>query len=170
MRSLIFMSESSKTTQVRTPERTNTSTHKFTPRSLSSGILNRNKPRPNSHSLPRRGHPRRGAIGGRGCQFGWAWSLLKDRHVFYLQVLASRPPITGVLRGPGRKVPHGVLFECSWAPGSECPTECFLSAFWRFLSPKSAKKHSKSTSWGTPSQVPNNTQKALREALSGPGP
>ena len=63
-------------------------------------------------------------------------------------------------------MPHGVLFECFWAPGSECPKECF----WAFSSPKKAKKHSKSTLWGTPSQVPKNTQKALRGALSGPGP
>ena len=39
-------------------------------------------------------------------------------------VLRSRPPFTGVLRGPGQKVPHGVLFECFWAPASECPKEC----------------------------------------------
>ena len=78
-----------------------------------------------------------------------------------------------VFRGLGPKVPHGVLFECFWAPGSECPTECFLSAFWHFLSPKSAKehskkhslghsepgaqKHSKSTPWGTFGRRPLNT-------------
>ena len=45
------------------------------------------------------------------------------------EVLRSQPPFTGVLRGPGRKVPPGVLFECFWAPGSECPRERFLSAF-----------------------------------------
>ena len=37
------------------------------------------------------------------------------------------------------------------------------------FSPKSAKKHSKSTLWGALSQVPKNTQKALRGALSGRG-
>ena len=35
--------------------------------------------------------------------------------------------------------------------------------------PKNAKKHSKSTLWGTPRQVPKIAQKALRGALSGPG-
>ena len=41
----------------------------------------------------------------------------------------NMPLSTGVLRGPSRKVPHGVLFECFWAPASECPKECSLSAF-----------------------------------------
>ena len=44
--------------------------------------------------------------------------------------------------------------------------ECFLA----FFSPKKAKKHSKSTLWGTPRQAPKVAQKALRGALSGPGP
>ena len=44
--------------------------------------------------------------------------------------------------------------------------ECFLA----FFGPKNAKKHSKSTLWGTPRQVPKIAQKALRGALSGPGP
>ena len=62
--------------------------------------------------------------------------------------LRSRPPFTGVLRGPGLKVPHGVLFKQFWAPASECPKECFSSAFFGgFIA-----------------------QKALRGALSGPGP
>ena len=39
-----------------------------------------------------------------------------------------------------------------------------------FFGPKNAKKHSKSTLWGTPRQVPKIAQKALRGALSGPGP
>ena len=51
-------------------------------------------------------------------------------------------------------VPQRVLFEC----------------FLAFLGPKHAKKHSKSTLWGTPRQVPKIAQKALRGALSGPGP
>ena len=67
-------------------------------------------------------------------------------------------------------MPPGVLFGQFWAPASECPKECFLSAFWRFLGLKNAKKHSKSTLWGTPRQVPKIAQKALRGALSGPGP
>ena len=33
----------------------------------------------------------------------------------------TRPPFTGVLRGPGLKVLHGVLFEQFWASASECP-------------------------------------------------
>ena len=70
------------------------------------------------------------------------------------QELRSQPPFTGVLRGPGRKVPPGVLFECFWAPGSECSKECLLSVFWRFLGPK----------------TPKNTQKALFGALGGRGP
>ena len=96
-------------------------------------------------------------------------------HILFLERrqskdLRSRPPFTGVLRGPGLKVPHGVLFEQFWAPASECPRECFLSVFWRFFGPKNAKKHSKNTLWGTPRQVPKIAQKALRGALSGPGP
>ena len=59
-----------------------------------------------------------------------------------------------MLRGSGWKVPPGVLFECFGEPGSECPKECFLSAFWRFWGqkalfgalggrcPKTLKKHS----------------------------
>ena len=57
----------------------------------------------------------------------------------------------GVLRGPGWKVPHGVLFERFWAPASECPQECFSSALWPFSAPK----------------TPKNTQKALFGALRG---
>ena len=71
-------------------------------------------------------------------------------------------------QGPGRKVPPGVLFQCFWAPGSKCPfLSAFVSAFWRFWGLKNAKKHSKRGTW---SQVPQNTEKALRGALSGPGP
>ena len=77
--------------------------------------------------------------------------------------LRSLPPFTGVPTGPGLKVPHGVLVGQFRAPASECSKECFLSAFWRFLGPKSAqkalKKHSKSTLWSTPRQVPEIAQK-----------
>ena len=82
---------------------------------------------------------------------------------------------------PGRH-----LQECSGARAGKCPAECFSSAFEHlprsapksafrvlfvaFLGLKSAKKHSKNTLWGTPRQVPKNTQKAFRGALSGPGP
>ena len=44
---------------------------------------------------------------------------------FLPPTLRSRPPFTGVPGGPGRKVPHTVLFECFWAPGSECPRPPF---------------------------------------------
>ena len=50
-------------------------------------------------------------------------------------------------------VPHGVLFER------------FLAHF----EAQDCQKHSKSTLWGTPRQVPEIAQKALRGALSGPG-
>ena len=58
-------------------------------------------------------------------------------------------------QGPGQKVPRGVLVECFWAPGSECPKECFWSAAWRLWSPKSSQ---------------TTLEKALRGALCGPGP
>ena len=50
---------------------------------------------------------------------------------------------------------------CFWALASECPTESFLSVFWYLWgrAKKDAKKHSKRTLWGTPSQVPKSTQK-----------
>ena len=76
------------------------------------------------------------------------------REVHRIAKHRSRPPFTGVLRGLGLKVPHGVLFEQFWAPASECPKECFLSAFWRCLAPK----------------TPNSTQKALFAALQGSFP
>ena len=57
---------------------------------------------------------------------------VQNHRILDAQILRSRPPFTGVLRGPGWKVPPGVLFECFWAPASECPKECFLSACWRF--------------------------------------
>ena len=50
-----------------------------------------------------------------------------------------------------------VLFERFWAPGLECPRKCF---FGTFGAKKRQKKHSKSTLWGTPSQVPKNAQKS----------
>ena len=57
--------------------------------------------------------------------------------------------------GTWLRVSQRRLFECFWATGSEFPKECFLSVFWRVLS--------------TRSQAPKSSQKALREALSGPG-
>ena len=67
--------------------------------------------------------------------------------------MRSRPPFTGVLRGPGLKVPHGVLFEQFSAPASECPKECFWSVFLSL-----AQKGQKTL------------QKALFGALRGRGP
>ena len=94
-------------------------------------------------------------------------SLRKNGKLGFSRLLSrSRPPFTGVPRGPDLKVPHGVLFEQLWAPASECPKECFLSAFRHFLAPKNAENNSKSTLWGTPRQVPKVAQKALRRALS----
>ena len=66
-------------------------------------------PRP-SHQCPF-GHLRAGF----DFYFARAWTL-KFR---------SRPPFTSLPKGPGRKVPHGVLFECIWAPDSECPKSAF---------------------------------------------
>ena len=50
--------------------------------------------------------------------------------------------------------------------------ECFSARLGLKKRQKKKKKHSKSTPWGTPSQVPKSTQKALHAigALSGPGP
>ena len=56
--------------------------------------------------------------------------------------LRSLPPFTGVPRGPGLKVPHGVLFEQFWAPASECPKEWFLAFFGGQKRQKALKKHS----------------------------
>ena len=81
---------------------------------------------------------------------------LSDKKHFVVVALRPRPPFTGVPKGPGRKVARGVRFECSWAPGSKCPKECFLTDFWhswgctqkslsgalRARCPKALKKHS----------------------------
>ena len=52
------------------------------------------------------------------------------------------------------RVPQRVLFGC----------------FLAFFRPKKAKKHSKSTLWGTPRQLPKIAQKALRGALQARAP
>ena len=88
----------------------------------------------------------------------------KGRTGYCAIVLRSRPPFTGVPRGPSLKVPHGVLFEQFWAPASECPKECFLSAFW------GPKQRQKALFGGTPRQARESAQKALRGTLSGSGP
>ena len=62
---------------------------------------------------------------------GGKWGLFDSETLFSRFGLRSWPPFTGVLRGPGRKVPPGVLFECFWALGA------------------GAQKHLKSTPGGT---------------------
>ena len=84
--------------------------------------------------------------------------------------LAIRPPFTGVLLGPG---PESAPRSAFWAILGTClgvPQRVLFECFLTFFGPKNAKKHSKSTLWGTPRQVPKIAQKALRGALSGPGP
>ena len=81
-------------------------------------------------------------------------------------------------------IPAAIYRSAFKARAWKCPPECFLGNFGHlprsapksafrvllaFLGPKNAKKHSKSTLWGTPRQVPKIAQKALRGALSGPG-
>ena len=73
---------------------------------------------------------------------------------------ATRGHTRGAIRGPTRG--SRFAFACSVRRPSECPKECFLSAFWRFLSPESTKKHPKNTPWNTRSQVPKIAQKTLR--------
>ena len=81
---------------------------------------------------------------------------------FFVVKLRSRPPFTGVLLGPGaesapRSAFWAILGTCLGVP-QRVLFECFLA----FFGPKNAKKHSKSTLWGTPRQVPKIAQKALR--------
>ena len=75
-----------------------------------------------------------------------------------------------MLLGPG---PESAPRSAFWAILGTClgvPQRVLFGSFLAFLGPKTAKKHSKSTLWGTPRQVPKIAQKALRGALSGPGP
>ena len=85
--------------------------------------------------------------------------------------LRSRPPFTGVLLGPG---PESAPRSAFWAILGTClgvPQRVLFECFSAFLGPKNVEKHSKSTLWGSPRQVPKIAQKALRGgALSGPGP
>ena len=71
--------------------------------------------------------------------------------------LRSRPPFTGVPQGPRPESAPRSVFRVFWAPVSECPEECFLSVFFGVFLPQKKQKK-------------KNTQKALRGALSGPGP
>ena len=71
------------------------------------------------------------------------------------------------VQGPGpESAPQSAVFGHLAPSAPKSVFWCFLA----FFSPKNVKKYSKSTLWGTRSQVPKNTQKALRGALSGPGP
>ena len=100
------------------------------------------------------------------CSTRWV-SSLGPLLVFKLR---SRPPFTGVLLGPG---PESAPRSVFWAILGTClgvPQRVLFKCFLAFLGPKNAKKHSKSTLWGTPRQVPKIAQKALRGGLSGPGP
>ena len=84
-------------------------------------------------------------------------------HFFRVRLsIAIQPAIYRSAQGHGlESAPYSVLFKRFWTPGSEYPKECFLSAIWHFWgSNKKRQKHSKSTFWGTPSQVPKTTQKA----------
>ena len=72
--------------------------------------------------------------------------------------------------GPG---PESAPRSAFWAILGTClgvPQRVLFESFLTFFRPKNAKKHSKNTLWGTPWQVPKIAQKALRGALSGPGP
>ena len=71
----------------------------------------------------------------------------------------------GAFRARAGKCPPGVLFGQFWAPPSECPKECFLA----FFGPKTPKSTQKAL-FGALCLVPKIAQKALRGALSGPGP
>ena len=74
------------------------------------------------------------------------------------------------LLGPG---PESAPRSAFWAILGTClgvPQRVLFECFLAFFGPKNAKKHSKGTLWGTPRQVPKIAQKALRGALSGPGP
>ena len=78
--------------------------------------------------------------------------------------LRSRPPFAWVLQGPG---PESAPQSACWAllgTWLRVPQRVLFECFWRFLSPKSAKKHSESTLWGTRSQVPKSAQMAARIA------
>ena len=83
--------------------------------------------------------------------------------------LRSRPPFTAVPRGPVWKVPHGRLLSAFGHLARSAPNSGFWVLFGTFGAQK-GQKHSKSTLWGTPSQVPKSTQKARCGALSGPAP
>ena len=81
--------------------------------------------------------------------------------------LRSRPPFTGVLLGPG---PESAPRSAFWAILGTClgvPQRVFFECFLAFFGPK---KHSKSTLWGTPRQVPKIAQKNTPGGTFRPGP
>ena len=78
-------------------------------------------------------------------------------------MLRSRPLFRGVLRGPGRKVLPEVLFERFWAPGSECPKECFLSAFCHFWGSTRARSTQKTLFGALGAKCPKELKKHCGE-------
>ena len=72
-------------------------------------------------------------------------------------------------QGPGPESASRSAFRVVLGTWLGVPQRVFFECFLAFFRPKSAKKHPKSTLWGTPRQLPKITRKALREALSGPG-
>ena len=82
--------------------------------------------------------------GRRLCALARDAEALNARGIRQIPILAIPAAIYRSAQGPGpESAPPGVLFECFWAPGSECPQECFLSAFWRSLAPKTPKSTQK---------------------------
>ena len=57
--------------------------------------------------------------------------------------LGTQLPFPGVRKGPGRKVPHGVLFECIWlgVPQTVLFWVLFFGDLWVPKAPKKLKKH-----------------------------
>ena len=94
-------------------------------------------------------------------------SIGKDRrrdklHNILGYCLALPAAIYRSAQGPGpESAPRSAfwVFLGTWLP---VPQRVLLECFLAFLGLNNAKKHSRSTLWGTRSQVPNNTQKALR--------
>ena len=84
--------------------------------------------------------------------------------------LAKKAAIYRSAQGPGPESAPRSAFSVFLGTWLRVPQRVLFECFLAFLGLKNAKKHSKSTLWGTRRQVPKNTEKALRGALSGPGP